>query len=82
MDRPRIPPDIHGHVGRGLAAERLLTRHAGFAVCIAKLSDIYGRKGMLLVSWVLFMSFSMGCAWSNSMTALCAPPCSRPAARR
>ena len=43
---------------------------AGFAVCISKLSDIYGRKNMLVVSWVVFVAFSLGCANASDMTAL------------
>ncbi|KAI9163270.1 putative MFS-type transporter C16A3.17c [Paramyrothecium foliicola] len=44
--------------------------NAGFAVCISKLSDIYGRRNMLVASWVLFIGFSLGCASSNDMIAL------------
>ncbi|KJZ75925.1 hypothetical protein HIM_04749 [Hirsutella minnesotensis 3608] len=49
-----------------------LLTYMGFSVCISKLSDIYGRKNMLLSSWVLFMGFSLGCASAKSMAALIA----------
>ena len=39
-------------------------------MCISKLSDIYGRKNMLLLSWIIFIGFSMGCASSKDMIAL------------
>lgn len=47
-----------------------LLTYMGFAVCISKLSDIYGRRNMLILSWVIFIGFSMGCASSKSMIAL------------
>ncbi|KAJ6443901.1 MFS multidrug transporter [Purpureocillium lavendulum] len=47
-----------------------LLTYMGFAVCISKLSDIYGRRNMLVISWILFMSFSLGCALSKNMTTL------------
>lgn len=49
----------------------------GFSVCISKLSDIYGRRNMLLLSWTIFMGFSLGCASAKDMIALysrCPPP--------
>ncbi|KAG5958078.1 hypothetical protein E4U58_005521 [Claviceps cyperi] len=47
-----------------------LLTYMGFAVCISKLSDIYGLKNMLILSWIIFISFSMGCASSKSMISL------------
>ncbi|OAQ94129.1 MFS multidrug transporter [Purpureocillium lilacinum] len=47
-----------------------LLTYMGFAVCISKLSDIYGRRNMLILSWILFISFSLGCALSKNMTTL------------
>ncbi|PHH89368.1 hypothetical protein CDD83_6190 [Cordyceps sp. RAO-2017] len=47
-----------------------LLTYMGFSVCISKLSDIYGRRNMLLLSWVLFMGFSLGCASAKDMMAL------------
>ena len=54
---------ISGNKGR-------LTSVTGFAVCVSKLSDIYGRRNMLVVSWVFFVGFSQGCGSATSMTAL------------
>lgn len=39
----------------------------GFAVGLAKLSDIYGRRTLLIVSWILFTAFSIGCGCSKTM---------------
>lgn len=50
-----------------------LTSGTGFAVCISKLSDIYGRRNMLVMSWVLFIGFSLGCASAKDMVALYGP---------
>ncbi|UZP37775.1 hypothetical protein NXS19_005591 [Fusarium pseudograminearum] len=47
-----------------------LLTYMGFAVCVSKLSDIYGRRNMLVVSWVIFVGFSQGCGSATSMTAL------------
>ncbi|UNI24085.1 hypothetical protein JDV02_009861 [Purpureocillium takamizusanense] len=47
-----------------------LLTYMGFAVCISKLSDIYGRRNTLMLSWIIFMSFSLGCALSKNMTTL------------
>ncbi|ATY60310.1 MFS multidrug [Cordyceps militaris] len=47
-----------------------LLTYMGFAVVISKLSDIYGRRNVLVLSWVLFTAFSLGCASSKSMVAL------------
>ncbi|PHH77778.1 hypothetical protein CDD80_202 [Ophiocordyceps camponoti-rufipedis] len=47
-----------------------LLTYMGFSVCISKLSDIYGRRNMLLLSWTLFMGFSLACASAKSMMML------------
>ncbi|KAL7931072.1 major facilitator superfamily domain-containing protein [Trichoderma chlorosporum] len=47
-----------------------LLTYMGFAVCISKMSDIYGQKNILVLSWVIFSGFSLGCANSKHMTAL------------
>ncbi|KAF5675241.1 multidrug transporter [Fusarium heterosporum] len=47
-----------------------LLTYMGFAVCVSKLSDIYGRRNMLVVSWVVFIGFSQGCGSATSMKAL------------
>ncbi|KAI1101000.1 MFS general substrate transporter [Jackrogersella minutella] len=47
-----------------------LLAYLGFAICFAKLSDIYGRREMLCCSWMLFITFSIGCARATTMTQL------------
>ncbi|KAF5241172.1 hypothetical protein FANTH_9202 [Fusarium anthophilum] len=47
-----------------------LLTYMGFAVCVSKLSDIYGRRNILVGSWVIFVGFSQGCGSATSMTAL------------
>ncbi|RKL20600.1 hypothetical protein BFJ68_g2603 [Fusarium oxysporum] len=46
-----------------------LLTYMGFAACVSKLSDIYGRRNILVVSWVIFVGFSQGCGSATSMTA-------------
>ncbi|KFY58775.1 hypothetical protein V496_05978 [Pseudogymnoascus sp. VKM F-4515 (FW-2607)] len=47
-----------------------LLTYMSFAMPIARLSDIYGRKSMILVSWALFMVFSLACALSQTIRQL------------
>jgi MFS family permease len=43
---------------------------AGFAVAFARLSDVYGRKTMVMTAWVIFTAFSVGCGFAQSMVQL------------
>lgn len=47
-----------------------LLAYIGFAIGFAKMSDIYGRRQLLCVAWILFSAFSLGCGFSKSMTSL------------
>ncbi|KAK7757631.1 hypothetical protein SLS62_000007 [Diatrype stigma] len=49
-----------------------LLAYLGFAIGFAKLSDIYGRRQLICVAWVLFSAFSAGCGLSRSMASLLA----------
>lgn len=42
----------------------------GFAVAFSKLSDIYGRRALVELSWLLFGGFSLGCGLAQNMTQL------------
>lgn len=42
----------------------------GFAVGFSKLSDIYGRKNMLAIAWLLFTLGSVWCAIARRMGEL------------
>ncbi|CRK28085.1 hypothetical protein BN1723_014084 [Verticillium longisporum] len=44
-----------------------LLTYMAFATGIAQLSDIYGRRNLLLLSWTIFIAFSMGCGAATSM---------------
>ncbi|KEY68761.1 hypothetical protein S7711_00632 [Stachybotrys chartarum IBT 7711] len=65
-----ISHDLHDFLNAPWIILAYLLTYMGFAVCISKLSDIYGRRNMLLTSWILFVAFSLGCALSRSMVAL------------
>lgn len=41
-----------------------------FAIIIARLSDIFGKKTVEIASFVMFIGFSLGCALSQNMTQL------------
>ncbi|OBT80182.1 hypothetical protein VF21_00606 [Pseudogymnoascus sp. 05NY08] len=47
-----------------------LLTYMSFAMAIARLSDIYGRKSIMLVSWAIFMVFSLACALSHTIRQL------------
>lgn len=49
-----------------------LLTYMSFAVGFSKLSDIYGRKNLLAVAWILFSGFSIWCALAGSMWQLIA----------
>ncbi|KAH6894148.1 major facilitator superfamily domain-containing protein [Thelonectria olida] len=65
-----ISQDLNDFVNAPWIVLAYLLTYMGFAVCVSKLSDIYGRRNMLVVSWVFFVGFSQGCGSANSMTAL------------
>lgn len=47
-----------------------LLTYMAFAIIMARLSDIFGKKTIELVSFVIFLVFSMACALSQSMLQL------------
>ncbi|KAK0387804.1 hypothetical protein NLU13_4049 [Sarocladium strictum] len=65
-----ISHDLNDFINAPWIVLSYLLTYMGFAVCISKLSDIYGRKNMLVLSWVVFVAFSLGCANASDMTAL------------
>ncbi|KAJ3467284.1 hypothetical protein MRS44_004848 [Fusarium solani] len=65
-----ISHDLNDFVNAPWIVLAYLLTYMGFAVCVSKLSDIYGRRNMLVVSWVFFVGFSQGCGSATSMTAL------------
>jgi MFS family permease len=53
---------------------------SGFAVGFSKLSDIYGRKNILAVAWLLFTLGSVWCGIARRMGELYVFPWEVPAA--
>lgn len=47
-----------------------LLTYMAFATGLAQLSDIYGRRNLLLFSWLIFVAFSYGCGVARDMTTL------------
>ncbi|KAI0018085.1 major facilitator superfamily domain-containing protein [Xylariomycetidae sp. FL0641] len=47
-----------------------LLAYLGFAICFAKLSDIYGRRELICAAWVLFAGSSVGCGFATTMNQL------------
>lgn len=48
----------------------LIAVPAGFAVGFSKLSDIYGRKNILAIVWLLFTLGSVWCGFARHMGEL------------
>jgi MFS family permease len=44
--------------------------YLGFAVVFARLSDFIGRRLAVIVAFVLFVGFSLGCGWSQNINHL------------
>lgn len=51
-----------------------LLTYTSFMIIIAKLSDLFGRKTMLLLSMFIFTAFSGGCAAAQTMIQLYVTP--------
>ncbi|KAK3939457.1 putative multidrug resistance protein [Diplogelasinospora grovesii] len=47
-----------------------LLTYMSFAVGFSKMSDIYGRKNLLVIAWLFFAGFSIWCALASTMTQL------------
>ena len=47
-----------------------LLAYMSFAIIIARLSDIFGRKTIEVASFLMFIGFSLGCGLSRNMTQL------------
>lgn len=57
-------------VDRCGADDRFLTSNLAFLLIIAKFSDIFGQKYMLLIANGFFFVFSMACGGAKTMTQL------------
>lgn len=65
-----ISEELGDHVHAPWVILSYLLTYMAFATGIAQLSDIYGRRNLLLFSWIIFVAFSMGCGAATSMKAL------------
>ncbi|KAI2617048.1 MFS general substrate transporter [Hypoxylon sp. NC1633] len=65
-----ISTDLHDFLNAPWIVLSYLLAYLGCAIGLAKLSDIYGRRQMLCLSWVLFVGFSIGCACAKTMVQL------------
>ncbi|KAH6697430.1 drug resistance transporter [Plectosphaerella plurivora] len=65
-----ISEELGNHTHAPWVILSYLLTYMAFATGISQLSDIYGRRNLLLFSWIIFIAFSMGCGAATSMTAL------------
>lgn len=63
-------------MGDGLTS--LMYCGSGFLIVFAKLSDIFGKKNMILLGLLIFILFSILCGVSQSITQLYVIPCHIP----
>jgi hypothetical protein len=70
LDRHFLPPDIHRCVPQmnSLTNNPLIT--IGFLTIYAKLSDVFGKKTMLLLALLIFTVFSGLCGATNNVVDL------------
>ncbi|KAK8061352.1 Major facilitator superfamily domain- general substrate transporter [Apiospora phragmitis] len=65
-----ISVELKGFITVPWVALSYLLAYLGFAVAFSKLSDIYGRRALIQISWLLFGAFSLGCGLAQNMTQL------------
>ncbi|KAK8000160.1 major facilitator superfamily domain-containing protein [Apiospora arundinis] len=65
-----ISIDLNNFITVPWVALSYLLAYLGFAVAFSKLSDIYGRRALVEISWLLFGAFSLGCGLAQNMTQL------------
>lgn len=65
-----ISEELGDHVHAPWVILSYLLTYMAFATGIAQLSDIYGRRNLLLFSWIIFVAFSMGCGAATDMKSL------------
>ncbi|KAI0124705.1 major facilitator superfamily domain-containing protein [Xylariales sp. AK1849] len=65
-----ISLDLKDFLNAPWVAMSYLVAYLGFAVVFAKMSDIYGRRTLIIVSWILFAGSSLGCGLAQDMTTL------------
>ncbi|KAL8949772.1 MAG: hypothetical protein Q9222_004151 [Ikaeria aurantiellina] len=65
-----ISDDLHGfHKGSWVITSYLLT-YTGFLIILSKLSDIFGRKPLILFTILIFVAFSAGCGAAKTLNQL------------
>ncbi|OIW30531.1 MFS general substrate transporter [Coniochaeta ligniaria NRRL 30616] len=67
----KISVDLHNdYLNAPWVILAYLLTYMAFAVGFSKLSDIYGRRNMLIVSWAFFAGFSFLCMFATDMMQL------------
>ncbi|KAK6198441.1 Type I Iterative PKS [Pestalotiopsis sp. IQ-011] len=67
-----ISVNLSDFVNSPWVALSYLLAYMGFAVLFARLSDIFGRKALLVTAWTLFTAFSLACGLAPDMKSLIA----------
>src|ERR1700760_313771 len=69
---PRIAADLHGFSDLSWIVTAYLLTSTATVPLYGKLSDLYGRRSLFVVSIAIFVAGSCLCAVASSMTALTA----------
>lgn len=67
---PNLGASLGGHEGAMLTLTAFFASFGIFQLIFGTISDMYGRRGPLLVGLILFVAAGIGCALSTSLTAL------------
>lgn len=62
--------DLDGFRDSSWVVISYLLTYMGFSIFFAKLSDICGRRNILIVSWIIFVISSVECGCAYDMTQL------------
>ncbi|MCJ1306888.1 hypothetical protein MMC25_000532 [Agyrium rufum] len=65
-----ISNDLHGFQESSWVVTAYLLTYAGFEIVIAKASDIFGRKTIMMFCILMFSAFSLACGLSQTLNEL------------
>ncbi|KAL8959884.1 MAG: hypothetical protein Q9193_003325 [Seirophora villosa] len=65
-----ISDELHGFHKDSWVITSYLVTYTGFLIILARLSDIFGRKPLIMFTILIFIAFSAGCGLAQTLTQL------------